>query len=79
MVVFFDDIFIDSQTMDDHLHHLHIILKILADHTLFANEKKCLFGQSRVEFLGHVITQEGVMADPSKTEAMRNLPVPKKC
>lgn len=77
VVVFFDDILVYSRSLEDHLHHLEVILKILADQTLFANEEKCLFGQSSVEFLGHVITQEGVAIEPSKTEAMRTWPVPK--
>lgn len=46
------------------------VLEILQQHQLYANQKKCEFGSSRLEYLGHVITLEGVAADPAKISAM---------
>jgi len=43
---------------------------------LYAKLSKCHFGCHEVEYLGHVISEEGVKADPSKIEAMLNWPVP---
>ncbi|KAI0497126.1 hypothetical protein KFK09_023454 [Dendrobium nobile] len=77
VLVFFDDILIYSRTEEEHLEHLRVVLDVLREHQLKANFKKCDFAQARVEYLGHVISQEGVAADQSKIEAMLAWPQPK--
>lgn len=77
VLVFFDDILVYSRDAKEHQKHLKIVLQVLKDHSFYANEKKCSFAQTRVEYLGHVITKEGVSADPEKIEAMRNWLQPK--
>jgi hypothetical protein len=42
-----------------------------------ANKKKCYFGQKKVEYLGHLITEEGVAVDPEKVVSVLNWPQPK--
>ncbi|KAI0492199.1 hypothetical protein KFK09_026466 [Dendrobium nobile] len=77
VLVFFDDILIYSRTEEEHLEHLRVVLGVLREHQLKANFKKCDFAQAQVEYLGHVISQEGVAADQSKIEAMLAWPQPK--
>lgn len=60
-----------------HLRHLAEVLKVLQDQSLVANQKKCFFGQKSVEYLGHIITQEGVAMDPSKISSVMQWPIPK--
>ncbi|CAM8923807.1 unnamed protein product [Rhodiola kirilowii] len=44
ILVFFDNILVYSQTMEDHVKHLQMVLEELDRQELFANYKKCLFG-----------------------------------
>ncbi|KAL0556112.1 hypothetical protein IC582_004622 [Cucumis melo] len=64
VLVFFDDILIYSKSIDDHLKHIEVVLVVLRKHELFANRKKCSFGKARVEYLGHIISENGIEVDP---------------
>ncbi|KAF8099164.1 hypothetical protein N665_0249s0006 [Sinapis alba] len=50
---------------------MRIVLDTLLQHSLLANHKKCIFGQAHVDYLGYIISAEGVAKDPIKTEAHR--------
>nr|GEY34905.1 transposon Ty3-G Gag-Pol polyprotein [Tanacetum cinerariifolium] len=77
ILVFFDDILIYSPSMESHLQHLHITLKLLEDQRLFAKASKCGFGVSEVNYLGHVISANGVAVENSKVQAVLSWPTPK--
>ena len=70
VLVFFDDILVFSKTLDEHVSHLQLVLEVLLKNQLFAKMSKCVFGCNEVEYLGHLISGEGVRTDPKKTEAM---------
>ena len=76
VLVFVDDILIYSKTLQEHKEHLSIVLQLLKEHQLFAKMSKCVFAVQQVEYLGHVISEEGVATDPAKTEAMVQWPTP---
>jgi len=77
VLVFFDDILIYSHSLESHLLHLRTVFNILREHGLFVKKSKYSFGQSEVEYLGHIISQMGVAVDPSKIQVMTDWPIPK--
>lgn len=76
VLVFFDDILIYSTTWEDHLQHLHTVLSTLEANNLIAKDSKCTFGVTTVEYLGHIVSREGISADPSKRQSIWDWPVP---
>ncbi|KAL9293385.1 putative nucleotidyltransferase, Ribonuclease H [Arabidopsis thaliana] len=77
VLVFFDDILIYSKDMETHLEHLKKVLDIMKKHQFYANVKKCSFGNSKISYLGHIISGNGVGADPEKIKAIVKWPQPK--
>ncbi|KAJ3685268.1 hypothetical protein LUZ61_014432 [Rhynchospora tenuis] len=77
VLVFFDDILVYSQTIQEHQEHLGLTLELLKQNGLFAKRSKCEFGLNSIEYLGHIISKEGVATDPRKIQAMCDWPIPK--
>ncbi|KAL9299347.1 putative nucleotidyltransferase, Ribonuclease H [Arabidopsis thaliana] len=77
VLVFFDDILVYSPGMKTHVKHLETVLQLLKLHQFYVNEKKCVFGSTKISYLGHIISSQGVAADPEKVEAMLSWPQPK--
>ncbi|XP_031479944.1 uncharacterized protein LOC116250461 [Nymphaea colorata] len=77
VLVFFDDILVYSQSIEQHVDHLRTVLRVLRENTLFAKMSKCSFGQTSIGYLGHIVSHEGVRADPKKLQAMEQWPLPK--
>lgn len=76
VLVFFDDILVFSPTMELYLSHLQTVLELLLHHQLYAKRSKCVFGCTEVEYLGHIISSQGVSANPKKIAAMLAWPTP---
>ncbi|XP_023638902.1 uncharacterized protein LOC111830637 [Capsella rubella] len=76
VLVFFDDILVYSRTWDEHIQHLRTVLELLRLHQLFVKLKKCDFGKSEIEYLGHIISGDGVKVDQTKIKAMLEWPLP---
>lgn len=77
VLVFFDDILVYSKGWEDHLQHLNIIFSLMRKHQFFAKASKCAFGVQQIEYLGHIVSVNGVATDPEKIAAMVNWPTPK--
>jgi len=61
VVVFIDDIFVYSRNEEEHVEHLHVVLTRLREHQLYAKFSKCKFWLKKVPFLGHVLSEEGII------------------
>jgi hypothetical protein len=57
VVIFIDDILIYSKTQEDHARHIHIVLRKLREHRLYAKFSKCEFWLEEVSFLGHILSK----------------------
>lgn len=74
ILVFFYDILIYSRDIDTHITHLFLALDTLRRNQLFAKLSKCWFGCSDVDYLGHIVSAQGVSGDPGKIKAMVGWP-----
>ncbi|GFY34940.1 retrovirus-related Pol polyprotein from transposon 17.6 [Trichonephila clavipes] len=66
---YLDDIIVFSETFEDHLIRLRLVLKCLQEAVLKLNSKKCLFAAQEVKILGHLVSSNGVRPDPDKIKA----------
>jgi hypothetical protein len=76
ILVFFYDILVYSPTMQAHSQHLKLTLEVLRAHQLFAKRSKCKFRCSEIDYLGHLISAEGVKANDKKLAVMAEWPRP---
>ncbi|XP_019432839.1 PREDICTED: uncharacterized protein LOC109339777, partial [Lupinus angustifolius] len=68
--VFFDDILIYSVNKYNQLMHLSTIFAPLQSNKFYAKLSKCTIGVDSVDYLGHIISSDGVKPDPDKIKAM---------
>ena len=76
VVVYMDDICICSDTLESHVNHLQQLFAILRQEKLYCRKEKCLFAQHQVEYLGHVISYDGISVDQRKIRAIEKWPRP---
>src|SRR6185369_1716846 len=72
VIIYLDDILVYSHTKKEHINHLRVVLKTLRKHKLYSKISKCEFMKTCVEYLGHIISGDGVSIDQRKIEAVRN-------
>ncbi|GKC93464.1 putative mitochondrial protein, partial [Tanacetum coccineum] len=77
VLVFSNDILVYNMSLEEHLEHLRLVFEKLWREGLYCNRKKCAFGHTQVEYLGHIVSKEGVMADSTKVTTMLTWPIPK--
>ena len=77
LLIYLNDIIVFGQTYNIHLRNLEEVLKRLAEANLKLNLEKCIFFQSQVSFLGHLVSEAGIAVDSEKTKAVLIWPVPR--
>lgn len=75
--VYLDDIVIVGYNLKNHLENLNLVLKRLSEFNLKIQLDKCEFLKRETEFLGHIISGEGVKPNPDKIEKIISWPLPK--
>ena len=74
---YLDDIIVFAATREDHLNRLRQVLKRLRHTKLKLGTDKCTFATKEVSYLGHRVTEEGLLPDPSLLAAIREISSPK--
>ena len=74
--VYLDDILVFSETLEEHVAYVHLVLQRLLENHLFAKAEKCEFHRSTVQFLGFVVSRGKLEMDPAKTKAVMSWPTP---
>ena len=76
VLVFFDYILIYNRPWKDHVQHADRVLKLLEEKQLYAKTSKCFFRVQEVEYLGHIVSHEGVKVDPNKIKSIKEWNIP---
>ena len=74
---YLDDIIVFSSTWEEHLARLRQAFERLRHANLKLGADKCTFAAKEVNYLGHKVTEEGLLPDPSLLAAIREIPPPK--
>ncbi len=77
VLCYLDDIMIFSKTLADHNKHVRHVCEKLKQHKLSVNKKKCLFFQTKIAWLGYVISENGIEVDQNKISTILEWPIPK--
>ena len=73
---YLDDILIFSPNIKTHLQHIEILFQRLREANLKLKESKCNFLKKHVQYLGHLISGEGIEPVPEKLESIKHMPAP---
>jgi hypothetical protein len=75
--VFIDDVLVFADTIEEHARRLEKVLQRFEKANLLLQPEKCAFAQPQVNYLGYVVSRDGVTASPDKVKAVRQYPVPR--
>ena len=70
-IIYLDDIMIYSKTQERHDVHVCQVLQRLREYGLYAKLEKCSFNKNQVEFLGYVVSLEGISRDPMNIQTIQ--------
>lgn len=70
------DILIFSETEEEHVQHVRLVLRRLLENSLFVKPEKCEFHKESVSFLGFIVRQGELSPDPAKIQAVAEWPTP---
>ena len=75
-LIYIDDVIIFSKSIEDHLVHLEEVFRRLREANVKLNPGKCSFVKQKVDYLGHVVTPDGVSPNPDKIRVVQEFPTP---
>ena len=76
VAVYFDDLIVAGRSQDEHDENLRKLLEKAREANVRFNRDKIQLNRSSVQYLGHIISQDGMKPDPGKIEAIEKMPAP---
>ena len=76
MEVYIDDMLVKSTISEFHIAHLSEAFQILREYNMKLNPAKCAFGLSTGKFLGFIVNNRGIEANPNKIKVVLDMPLP---
>ena len=76
-IAYLDNIIIFSKTSKEHLDHIKQVFEKLRSAHLSMNLSKCHIFTKEIQYLGHTLSTKGIKPLPSKTQAIKNMHLPK--
>ena len=70
VLIYLDNILIYSDTLEEHCCHIHEVLLQLQHNKLYARGDKCSFHKDTIEYLGFILSPNGLLMDPSKVSTI---------
>ncbi|QRV85329.1 Retrotransposable element Tf2 protein [Ceratobasidium sp. AG-Ba] len=78
VIIYLDDILVFSKNKEDHEKHVREVLSRLQKHHLYCNLAKCFFSVEEIDYLGLIVSPEGIRVDPAKVVKAINWSIPSK-
>ena len=75
VLIFLDDILIYSGSWQEYIQHVKRVFQILFNNQLYVKKSKCQFGVKEVNYLGHIVSTDGVSVDQGKITTVLEWPV----
>ena len=76
-IIYLDDIIVFSKTPEEHIERLRGVLEKLSAAGLRLQLSKCEFFKSRITYLGHIVTKDGIETEKKKVIAIQEWLIPK--
>ena len=73
---YIDDLLVASRSPEEHKQHFLQVLEHLQNHSIVINPSKCVWGATKLEFLGHHVNAEGIRPLEHKVQVIREFPQP---
>ena len=76
VIVYIDDVLLMSETFDEHLDLVERVLSTLAAYGVKVKSSKCNWFTNEVDYLGHIVSSEGLRKSPAYVEKVSQMPLP---
>ena len=74
IIIYLDDILVYSKNKEEHEQYLRQVLQCLKDNQFYARLSKCTFFTNSIEYLGHIVDEDGLRSNPQFVQVLMDFP-----